>query len=43
MEISGSIAEETKHLLIDWSIGGYVYDLQSIPRVVVAQKAPLRL
>ncbi len=43
MEISGSIAEETKHLLIDWTSGHYVYDLQSIPRVVVAQKAPLRL
>jgi release factor glutamine methyltransferase len=38
MEISGSIASETKHLLRDWDEVGIVPDLQSVPRVVKARK-----
>jgi release factor glutamine methyltransferase len=38
MEISGSIAEGTKGLLRDWNKVATVPDLQSIPRVIRAQK-----
>lgn len=38
MEISGSIADATKQLLRDWNEVATVPDLQSIPRVVRAQK-----
>jgi release factor glutamine methyltransferase len=38
MEISGTIADETKHLLRDWSDLRLLPDLQSIPRVAVARK-----
>ena len=38
MEISGSIAEEVKHLLRDWSDVVIRPDLQSIPRVAQARK-----
>jgi release factor glutamine methyltransferase len=39
MEISGTIADETKHLLHGWNEVRLISDLQSIPRVAVAQKA----
>jgi len=39
MEISGTIAEETKSLLRDWEEVSFVPDLQSIPRVVKARKS----
>jgi len=39
MEISGTIAERTKHLLRDWSDVELIADLQSIPRVVRARKS----
>ena len=38
MEISGTIAEEVKRLLADWSDVRIRPDLQSIPRVVQARK-----
>ena len=38
MEISGTIAEEVKHLLRDWNEVRIKPDLQSIPRVVQARK-----
>jgi len=38
MEISGSIADATKQLLLNWNEVATVPDLQSIPRVVRAQK-----
>ena len=38
MEISGTIAEETKHLLSGWNDVVIVPDLQGIPRVVQAHK-----
>jgi release factor glutamine methyltransferase len=38
MEISGTIAEEVKHLLRDWNEVRIRPDLQSIPRVVQARK-----
>jgi release factor glutamine methyltransferase len=38
MEISGSIADETKQLLRDWDAVRILPDLQSIPRVVIARK-----
>jgi release factor glutamine methyltransferase len=38
MEISGTIAEETKHLLQSWADVSVRLDLQSIPRVVIARK-----
>ena len=38
MEISGTIAEEVKRLLRDWSDGQVTADLQSIPRVIRARK-----
>jgi release factor glutamine methyltransferase len=38
LEISGSIATETKHLLQTWDEVRIIPDLQSIPRVVVARK-----
>ncbi len=38
MEISGTIAEEVKHLLRDWSDVEIRPDLQSIPRVAQARK-----
>jgi release factor glutamine methyltransferase len=38
MEISGTIAEEVKHLLRDWNEVRIKPDLQSIPRVVLARK-----
>ncbi len=41
MEISGTIADETKHLLRDWSDVELIPDLQSIPRVVRARKSRL--
>jgi release factor glutamine methyltransferase len=40
MEISGTIAEAVKHLLREWSDLRVIPDLQSIPRVVQAQKQP---
>src|SRR5579871_3268953 len=40
MEISGTIAEEVKRLLSDWSEVQLELDLQSIPRVAMARKAP---
>ena len=39
MEISGTIAIETKHLLQGWNSVRLIHDLQSIPRVALAQKA----
>jgi release factor glutamine methyltransferase len=41
MEISGTIAAETKHLLRDWDDVHIVPDLQSIPRIVCARKPRL--
>lgn len=38
MEISGTIADATKHLLADWNDVGIASDLQSIPRVARARK-----
>jgi release factor glutamine methyltransferase len=38
MEISGSIADDTKQLLSGWDDVGIVPDLQSIPRVVRARR-----
>jgi release factor glutamine methyltransferase len=38
MEISGTIAGETKHLLRDWDEVSILPDLQSIPRVALARK-----
>jgi release factor glutamine methyltransferase len=38
MEISGTIVEEVKDLLADWKDVRVNYDLQSIPRVVIARK-----
>jgi release factor glutamine methyltransferase len=38
MEISGTIVDETKHLLQDWDDVRIIADLQSIPRVACAQK-----
>jgi release factor glutamine methyltransferase len=38
LEISGSIADETKHLLRDWESVRLISDLQSIPRVAAARK-----
>ncbi len=38
MEISGSIADETKHLLHGWDAVRILPDLQSIPRVAIGQK-----
>jgi release factor glutamine methyltransferase len=38
MEISGSITDETKHLLKDWEDVRTLLDLQSIPRVAIARK-----
>jgi release factor glutamine methyltransferase len=38
MEISGTIAEEVKHLLRDWKEVQIRPDLQSIPRVALARK-----
>jgi release factor glutamine methyltransferase len=38
MEISGTIAEEVKRLLVDWNDVLLRPDLQSIPRVVQARK-----
>ena len=39
MEISGTIADKTKHLLRDWDDVRLIPDLQSIPRVAQARKA----
>jgi release factor glutamine methyltransferase len=39
MEISGTIAEEVKHLLADWKDVEIKPDLQSIPRVAQARKS----
>ena len=39
IEISGTIADETKHLLHGWNEVRLIPDLQSISRVAVAQKA----
>lgn len=41
MEISGTIAEKTKHLLDHWSEVELISDLQSIPRVARARKSRL--
>lgn len=41
MEISGTIADETKHFLRGWNEVRVISDLQSIPRVAVAQKAAI--
>ncbi len=41
MEISGTIADETKHLLREWSEVELIPDLQSIPRVLRARKSRL--
>jgi release factor glutamine methyltransferase len=38
MEISGTIAGQTRHLLRDWDDVDIVSDLQSIPRVAIARK-----
>ena len=38
MEISGTIADETRHLLQDWDDVRIIADLQSIPRVACARK-----
>ena len=38
IEISGTIADETKHLLHGWKEVRLISDLQSIPRVAVAQR-----
>lgn len=38
VEISGTIADETKHLLKDWNDVRILPDLQSIPRVAIARK-----
>jgi hypothetical protein len=38
MEISGTVAEEVKRLLGDWSDVRIRPDLQSIPRVAQARK-----
>jgi release factor glutamine methyltransferase len=38
MEISGTIADETRHLLSDWDDLRIRPDLQSIPRVAIARK-----
>jgi release factor glutamine methyltransferase len=38
MEISGRLADETKHLLRDWDGVRILPDLQSIPRVAIARK-----
>jgi release factor glutamine methyltransferase len=38
MEISGTIAAETKHLMRDWDEVRIIPDLQSIPRVAQARK-----
>lgn len=40
MEISGTIAGQTKELLHDWAEVSILPDLQSIPRVVRARKKP---
>ena len=39
MEISGTITDQTKNLLRDWSDVELIADLQSIPRVVRARKS----
>ena len=39
VEISGTIADETKHFLEGWEQVHVIHDLQSIPRVAVARKA----
>lgn len=38
LEISGAIADETKHLLRDWDDVRVIPDLQSIPRVALARR-----
>ena len=40
MEMSGTIAETIKHLLAGWSELRVINDLQGIPRVAVAARAP---
>jgi release factor glutamine methyltransferase len=40
MEISGTIADDTEHLLHDWDGVRVIRDLQSIPRVSMARKRP---
>jgi len=39
LEISGTIVNETKHLLRAWNEVGIQFDLQSIPRIARARKA----
>src|SRR5437588_358989 len=41
LEISGTIAFETKQLLHDWTDVAILPDLQSLPRTVMARKAEL--
>ena len=41
LEISGTIAFETKQLLHDWTDVAILPDLQSLPRIVMARKAEL--
>ncbi|HEX7895392.1 MAG TPA: peptide chain release factor N(5)-glutamine methyltransferase [Terriglobales bacterium] len=41
MEMSGTIAEQAWQLVADWNGVRIINDLQSIPRVLVAQKCPL--
>src|SRR6185437_801233 len=40
-EMSGTIAEQARQLVADWNGAHVINDLQSIPRVLVAQKRPL--
>jgi release factor glutamine methyltransferase len=40
MEVSGTIAEAVKRLLSEWDELRVILDLQSIPRIVQARKAP---
>jgi hypothetical protein len=40
MEVSGTIADETKLLLRAWDQVSVIPDLQSIPRVAQARKPP---
>jgi release factor glutamine methyltransferase len=41
MEMSGTIAEQARQLVADWNGVRVINDLQSIPRVLLAQKRPL--
>ncbi|HEX6802175.1 MAG TPA: peptide chain release factor N(5)-glutamine methyltransferase [Terriglobales bacterium] len=41
MEMSGTIADQARQLVADWNGVHIINDLQSIPRVLAAQKRPL--